>query len=950
MPGTQIKHGNLNFVTSGDVAPLLIAPIPPDALFYPPSFRLGSSSTTWTAAGSGNFNTASNWNNGVPASGVDGYIEEASTNSISVTISSASNTADALITDYAGLVLQNATLTLQGTSSTTSINTGTTTALTQSGGLLEFQNGPSGSETSLISSTSTAVVQNSGTIQIDAGTLEINGNSSFAGTITGTAPLASGTLLLSGSSTFTFLKGASLSVSEVIAGGGSPVVALGANLSYGGDFNDNSGTLSLGKSTFSLSGTGSLSYLDVTGTAGKIANSGSLVLGTGVAIAGSETLANTGTLVINGGVQLGDTASAKLTNSATGVIELQAGASLAANSTSSLTNSGTLETVGTAFTSTLSAVLTNSGLISVAAETVLDQSNAFTNTGTVSGPGTFQLNSGGVDTLAAGSVLSGGEFVLNVFNDIVALNIDTTSITVGTFALEQGGQVNFNVNLAYAGDFIASSNAALLNMSVAGQTLTLSGPTTFAATNFGFIEFAGAGTVSLTGATSLTLDGLILGEGATLINNGTVTASGALQIGDATGASAFATNSAGAVWDLIGGAGLSIGTDTSATFTNLGLFEDTASGTNANIGAQFSNAATVLVQSAGSTLSFRDGGTFTGTLTGAGEIDLRGGQSYAVSGSTALTVATLGIYDSGTNMVLTGADSYAGALTLGTGATLTLATAKTSLTLTGADTLSGTLLGSGAVLIGAGASLVTDGLTIGGSVSLTDNKAVIAQGANITIGNAANSTASLVIDAKSTYELTGNATIYSDGLGAISNAGTFEKLQGTGLSTISPLVTNTGTVATSSGTLAFASNFTNNKLAEASNGSSLSFAGAVSATGNASGTISLLSGGFASFGGYVGSAETLQFADSSSMTATLGDATAFDATITGFGATDELHLLDFTNNSDTYSDGVLTLTGSSNGSLVTVDLHFSGNYTIGSFTIQGDNAGGTEILFAGTHH
>ena len=529
-------------------------------------------------------------------------------------------------------------------------------------------------------------------------------------------------------------------------------------------------------------------------------------------------------------------------------------------------------------------------------------------------------------TLAAGSVISVAE---------IGLYTDAT--------------LNLATNLTYAGLF-NDQGFSTTTLNLASNTLSLTGQAVFgAADNDAYV--GGSGTLSLSGTTTITQAnyGLEIGGTTALINSGTLTQSGGLQIGDGSGNIATVTNTSTGTWKLGTSNTISTGNDASSSFSNAGLVVNIGTGNTETISAVFNNTGTLTDTNFGSTIALADGGSIGGTLSGAGGIDFNGG-AFTLATATALKVASLGIFGNGTEVTLAGAASYAGTLTEGSGATINLSAAAATFTLTGQDTLDGSVIGTGTVLLSTGGTLIADSLTLGGSAILKDSGGTIAQGQDITIGNNSASTASLSIAAGSTYEITNNVVIGSDGLGGIANAGTFSMLQGTGTSTIDPIVTNTGTVNSSSGTLAFASNFTNNKLVTASNGHEVVFDSSVNATGTSTGTIALTSGGLAAFGGFVGSAETLSFNDGSSSLATLESPTNFDGTISGFAGSNELMLSDLDNATTgaTYSGGVLTLIGENGSTAETIQLHFSGTYTLGNFSIENNNAGGTDILYKAT--
>jgi hypothetical protein len=768
-----------------------------------------------------------------------------------------------------------------------------------------------------------AVLNNSGTIGVAAGdTTAINNLLTNTGTISGAGQIA-----INGTADFN--AGEVISIAEISLTN-TGTLNLATNLTYAGIFNDqgyNGTSLNIGTNTLSLTGTavfGSVNNAAFASGTGTLAVSGATTItasNQGLALGGSLGMVNTGSVLQNGQLTIGDSsgALASVTNSSTWTIATGAGISTGSNSSSSFTNNGLLQ-VTAAAAQNISAVLANAGTLSVAAGDSFTINNLLTNTGTLSGAGALAIN--GTATFSAGSVLS-----------------------IGQIGLYNTGTLNIGTNLTYAGFFNDQGyNGATLNLGA--NKLSLTGVAIFGSVNNAALV-TGTGTLSLGGTTTITSanQGMALGGTTALVNSGTVTQAGSLQIGDGSGNIATVTNSATGTWKLGTSNIISTGNNTSSSFSNAGLVVNIGTGNTERITAVFNNTGTLTDTAAGSTIALAGGGSIGGTLAGAGEIDFDNGGIYTLATGTALGVASLGLYNNGTDLALAGAASYAGTLTEGAGATINLGAAAAKLTLTGQDTLNGSVTGSGTLVLSAGGVLIADNLTLGGSAVLQDSGGTIAQSQSITIGNNAASTASLSIAAGSTYSIVGNVTIASQGTGAITNAGSFAMQQGTGTATVAPLFTNTGTVASNSGTLVFTSGFTNNKLVTAINGHEVVFDSSVNATGAASGTISLTSGGMALFGGYVGSAETLSFTDGSSSAATLASPSNFDGTISGFSGSNALTLGDFENASATYSGGVLALTGvNDSGTATTVDLHFAGSYTLASFTISNNGSGGTLIV------
>ena len=620
-------------------------------------------------------------------------------------------------------------------------------------------------------------------------------------------------------------------------------------MSYAGVFNDqgyNGATVNLAGNTLALSGkadfgsSNALAYIDGPGT---LSVSGATTITStnyGMELGGTAALLNAGSVLQNGQLQIGDStgALASVSNTGTWAIATNAGISTGSNANSSFTNKALLENTGTGDNQTISAVLDNAATLSVAATDITTISNVLANTGTISGAGQLWID--GAATFSAGSVIS-----------------------VATINLYNSGTLDLATNLTYNGVFSDQGyNGTTLN--IGSTTLSLTGQALFGSANSDAL-IAGSGTVSLSGTSTITQAnyGLEIGGTVALVNAGTMTQAGGLQIGDGSGNIATVTNSATGTWKLGTSNTISTGNDASSSFTNAGLVTNIGTGNTERISAVFNNTGTLTDTNFGSAIVLAGGGSIGGTLSGAGEIDFENGGVYRLATGATLSVASIGLYNNGTDLTLAGAASYAGTLTEGAGATLTLGTSAAKLTLTGQDTLDGSVTGSGTVLLSTGGVLIADNLTIGGSVMLKDSGGTIAQAQNMTIGDSAASSASLSIAAGSTYEITGNVTIASQGLGAITNAGSFAMLAGSGTTTIDPAFTNTGTVSSSSGTLVFAADVTNNKLFKTTNGHEIIFDGAVSTTGSATGVVSLTSGGLAVFGGFVGSAETLTFTDGS---------------------------------------------------------------------------------------
>ena len=831
--------------TNQDLTAFYVPIATPVAPVISPRPSLSGTSTTWTSTTGGNFNTPANWSNGVPVAGIDATIDEASTDSITVTLSGVNDTADALNTQYAGLSLINATLTLQGVlsgSDGSNISTGSGTALTQAGGLLDFQNGPSGNDSSSISSGGGGVVQTSGIIEVDAGTLTIAGNSSFAGTITGTGDKPdSGIVVLAGGSTYNFNAGAVVSVGEVSIIGTSNV-NLNEALTYQGNFIQSGGsTLNIGAHVFTLDDTeGTISSVAglITGT--QLTNQNVLSLA-GATLSSGTTLSNSGTLLINqgGGLALtlgnGGTAASLLANTTGGTIAVQSGNDVIAGGT--FTNAALLQLSGSSTLST-SSTFTNSGTISIATGDAMYVNAPFSSTGAITGAGLFELNPGGIDYLRAGTTVSVGEFEINGVNSSVTVTSSIASITAGTFVLFQAINLDLTTNLSYGGVFVDEGYAGASSVNLGTATMTLSGTNLFDATNFGSDLFTGTGTLLTSGSTSITIAGLGIGEGTTLANSGKLYQAASVALGDTNGVG-YGSNSATGTWDVIGNAELganvnNVVSNPYSTFSNAGLFEMTATGDVATVNALFTNTGNIAT-SIGAVTDFIDTLTNAGTISGAGEFEITAGTTTLGTAST-ISVGTLAVGNGGV-LTLGKSLAYTGAFTDFTSGATGLNLGGTTLTLSGTSnfgTYNGTTVIDGPgklVLASANTTLIPNSNIVLGGGAAVQNTGTVLQDGLLQIGDNSGTSASVTNSAGGTWTLAlGNGINRGTNFSTqFTNAGLFQDTELGSPTSVYSVFSNTGTISVPGTELDFYSNF--------SNTGSITGAGAVGLRGSASGTL-----------------------------------------------------------------------------------------------------------------
>ncbi len=567
-----------------------------------------------------------------------------------------------------------------------------------------------------------------------------------------------------------------------------------------------------------------------------------LVTHTGGTLTGSDTLTvSSGPYDWSGGIQSGTgvtTAAAGLTLSGAGLKTLS-GRTLNNSGTASVTGTGSLQlgdgavfnntgafdlqtSAGIAAAGALPRTFNNAGTFTKSAGADSFVNVPFNNSGTVNASSAVLLFNGGGN---CGGVCNGS------FNSSATLRFSGGTFDLGEMAILAGsGGVEFSsgtVNLAgtynvtgptiFSGGTLNYSGAGTALMGVVTQTAgTLTGSGTVSAV--GMYTWSG-GTQSGSGVTSadggLTLSGAFNNKvlsGRTLNNPGSATnvGTGSLLIGSGAvinNRGTFELQSDGGV--LVSG-GL-------ATFNNTGSFTKSGGAGLSNINVQFNNPGTVNafsgeLQLAGggncgsvcngafnvaSTLSF-GGGTFElggAMLSGAGTMKVSGGVVNHLAG----TVLNVGM------LTLSG-----GTANFSTGGPITLSTViQNGGTLTGADTVTVTGLydWSGGTQSGSGKTNANGGLTLGGS----NSKSLLGRTLNSPATSAVTGSGSLflsnggVFENEGAFDLQSNASVTAGTPPhTFSNAGTFVKSGGGGLSAVNVEFNNSGTVNASSGELQLA--------------------------------------------------------------------------------------------------------------------------------------------------
>jgi Ca2+-binding RTX toxin-like protein len=657
----------------------------------------GTTSAAWIAT-NGDFNTAGNWQetvtgglivHAVPAAGTNATIPGAANSFYTVTFASGADTVNTLNTTYTELAMSGGVLALAFNSS---LSNSTNEAVVQSGGLLRFDNGLSLNQLSNVSAAGGAIAQTGGTIQVEAGILDVSGNSSFAGTITGGAtPLTGGALNLDGAATFTFNPGVVLTIGTINVEENVNVL-LKTNLTDPGAYEGgNSGTLFLGGNTFTLNDsttpTDTLQHLT---TGGTIDNEAGLALANN-ALDNGAVLNNTGVLSFEDTpytLGTGGIASATLNNQTTGTIEFIDGGIINTSGAATIVNAGLILAAGSGNGDQITANIANTGSIIAETGNTFEFDGALSNTGTLGGGGTI-LNRLGVFTLGAGSVL----------NSI-------------TYSIQQSATTSLATSLAYAGNLLIGGAEMNLN----GNNFAVSGSVVFGGTFMALVNGPGTFTTSGAGSVSGSLtQGLQVAGGAALVNTGTMNAGGSVLVGDTSSTVSTITNTADGVWNFTTGNNINVGSNLGSSFNNAGLFQSNGHD-NVTVASAFNNTGTVADVYAGTTLTFQGGGVFGGVLTGAGSIIYSGsfgdggglgnGTGYTLAAGAVLSIPTLGIYS--TNLTTTGSETFAGTLTINGPFNQALIVAG------GTTNLQGAVEGSGSLETETGTGLVLGGTVTSG--------------------------------------------------------------------------------------------------------------------------------------------------------------------------------------------------------------------------------------------
>ncbi|HEX4028170.1 MAG TPA: autotransporter-associated beta strand repeat-containing protein [Rhizomicrobium sp.] len=630
---------------------------------------------------------------------------------------------------------------------------------------------------SATSGTSIKQLTGTGTVNLGAQTLTITaGAGIFSGVISGTGVLvlSGGNVVLSGTNTYT--GGTTVTAGTLQIGGGATTGTVVGNITDNGTVAfDYAGSQAF---TSVISGTGAMQVINgtlVLSTAQTYTGLTTITAGALQLLAGADISASSG-LVANGTFDISATSGATIQSlSGTGIVQLGSQTLTIGNpgATSVTTFSGLIE-------STVASGAASGGVTVAGGTLVLSGTSTYTGTTTISG-GTLSLTS--LNSLAASPIMDNATLdissAINNLSNIVTVNVssltgsgmvtlgsNTLVITdaagsfsgtfsgVGNLTISGGTETLTGANTnTFSGTTTIASGATLVlsgNGSLPASTITADGTLDMsgAAASATFASLSGSGAVIL-GANSITLagpavssdtlvaptpadfSGAISGTGGLTVSGGTQILSGAntytggtsiasgatLQMGDGTTNGTILGNIADAgtlAFDYSGSSTIFSGTITGAGGVNQMGGTAVLTATNTYSGGTTITAGTLQIGNGGTT------GSITGDVTDNGTLafDRSDNLSYggAISGRGGVTQLGTG------TLILSGADSYTGVTTIGSGSALQLAGGNSLATSSNvadnglfdvsvaASPQISSLSGSGAVSLGAQTLAITNGV------------------------------------------------------------------------------------------------------------------------------------------------------------------------------------------------------------------------------------------------
>jgi len=546
-----------------------------------------------------------------------------------------------------------------------------------------------------------------GVVALGTGGITINstGTTTFAGTAantyTGTTTVNSGTLVLGKSPGVTSVNG-NLIIGDDNVGNGSVTVQVAAGA--GAQINANSAVTINSDGTLNLNGGGGGANSNAIAQLSASSNTAHVVLGTNAAT----------TLTVGGNANLNSAYAGTIAGSG-GLIKAGSGALTLSNGSSSYSGPTALN-AGIISVSAVGALGSSTVTVASGASlqvTNLGGTNNLTNTVNLNGSG---VGSAGAVEATAGTNNLTGNFTLQSNARIQAdtgstLNLTTGTLALSTFTLDVAGGGNTTITRIISGTGGVSMDGT--------GTLALSGANTYSgatAVNSGTLEMRSTGALGTGGATTVA-------NGATLaLNNATPVAENITISGAGVGGNGALRNIAGAnnwTGTVALASDSSIGADNGTTLTMSGVISGgyalnkagagtvvlNAAGiytgaTNVNAGTLQLGASNLIPNTSavtiagGATLNLNNNSDTVGSIAGAGAITLGSGSLGAGGDNTSTTFSgtlsgTGNIVKNGTGtLIMSGTDGRTAGTTTVSAGTLKLGAnnalgASSSLTLSG---------------------------------------------------------------------------------------------------------------------------------------------------------------------------------------------------------------------------------------------------------------------------
>jgi hypothetical protein len=756
--------------------------------------------------------------------------------------------------------------------------------------------------------TITPVFYNNGTLNVDSGTLSLQGGGSSIGTVTvaagagldfggGVFKLRPGSTL-SGTGAVTFSAGTvDVAGTYNISGGGSTTIQgaianfVGVLTSAGPVVTVSAGTANFARNftttTLALSG-GTLTGASAITVNGSLAWTGGTMAGTG-----STTLAHGGSLTISGPASIGVTLDTRtLVNQGTGnllgtgplamgngaLLSNMGGASFTIlndqpissfGTSPTISNAGTFQKTPGTNTTTVSPIFQNTGTFKVSSGTVVLQGGGANSHVFTVGAGTGLVFGGGSFRFSPTSILSGaGSVSFSAGVAVVAGGYGISGAASSTTV--NGGTVSFTGTIsAVLASLTVSSGVASFHapytvgtLALGGGTLTGAGDTTVThQMTWSGGTLAGSGTttigasavlhISPVSPTNVTLDARTLD----LEGTGTWSGTGNIVFTDAA--------------QLFNAGLFTVTNDQDLSFSgfgkilNLGTFQKSPNTNTTVIGTLFYNAGTV--QAVSGTLSLQGGGAcLSGSMTvssgagldfGGGVFHFDAGTSLSGSGAVTFSAGTVilnGVYDvsgAGSSTTIQGATvRFVGTLT-SAGPTVVVSSGTADFH---RAVSIGTLNVSGGTVSGSADLAVTNSFSwTGGSLAGTGSVSV-GSGASLAIGGSSGKTLdgwTLNNAGTGTFSGTGSLSLDNGAVFNNQSTGTFTLMNDQGFLAfgLTSTVNNAGTFtkSPSTNTTEIDAVFNNTGAVNVSSGT-LYLAGG----GLSSGTFAVASGATLKFGGF----------------------------------------------------------------------------------------------------